>query len=208
MKKSLTYLLITIFCIIYFVGNCLIPTNAEEIINNENCFSATISSSSYYKEYESEIKEKVVDRTSQTDDGEKRTVSYSLAPDKNTSRALVFIGNESNEIIDVLLILDGEDSLQAIDLIDYTNTKIHYGTARERVYQCEKSVCTAFSYQASIDYNDSGCSLFVGQSCNVASLFGHPILAILCKGGVWIACHTSVDKVCTQYYTYLDVCSL
>ena len=80
-------------------------------------------------------------------------------------------------------------------------------TPRRPIYKCIKETCTKWS--KTIEYNpDYGCSYFIGRGCDVALLFGKPIIAILCKSGVWVACHLSLENVCVEYYEEIDVCGL
>lgn len=205
MKKNLvkiSVLIMMFFSQIYTVkADNIIDSSCDEIN-----FTEIVEKTNTYKKYSSQILNIYVNRVSNTDEGMRRTICYVLDPKEKEFRYLTYIGDEFGEIIETIIVEDDNESISALNLSDDIRTSVNY-QPRERAYICYKEVCSSYTKKIGV-HNDNGCSMFIGQSCNVASLLGHPVAAIICKAGVWFACHTSIDKVCNKYVEYQDVCTL
>lgn len=119
---------------------------------------------------------------------------------------MVIVGDDNGNILVAMIVYSDENILSSFDLIEDTKNNV-YLDAKGPVYICSKYTCTKYETKIGI-HNDYGCSYFVGKECNYFSLVGKPLIAIICKAEVWIACKISIDKVCTNYYEELDVCEL
>lgn len=202
MKKLVKILICSIMFLAYFFP---VSANQFEEIGESVNFDEIVENSIYYNEYKDTIVNKEISTKVESELDVRYTISYVLTSSDSETRNLTIIGDENGIIIEALLVYAKQEILTITDLIRNYDTNIY--TARGPVYKCSKYTCTSWS--TSISYNPSlGCSAIVGQSCNIANLFGRPIVAIICKAGVWAACNLSVDKMCTNYYEELDVCGL
>lgn len=173
----------------------------EEI--TEEVFKNVVESSIYFTSYKENIESLDVLRKADTEYGVRYTIQYTLKSVEGDS-TLVFVGDQDGTILEGLEIMAINEQLIVKDLIKDYSTTIH---TRGPVYKCIRYSCT--QWETRLGYQPSpGCSGLVGAPCNVFSLFGHPIVAILCKAGVFVACNATIDKVCTNYYEEIDVCSL
>lgn len=182
------------------------PTMPLESINDTNeLFFEEIIASDYYDNYQKILNEIVVDRIAYSGEDMIRTITFSITGESESM--LTFIGNYDSKIIDVLMTETNDNGIAVYDLYNSYRTHINFSLAKGPIYQCDKTVCTAYATKIGA-HNDFGCSMLVGQACNSIGLLGKPIQVVLCKLGVWIACRISVDKVCTNVISYPDVCSI
>lgn len=193
------------------ISTSSLPMLAEGKKNQEDFqdkFIQNIYSSKTYLEYKDYIDSKFVDRVAETDVGTRRTIVYKLKTDKSDEEmTIVYVGDEQGNIVDNLLSISNNDELACINLLTNIKTSVNFDD-RAAAYICYKEACSYYIDPPTFNSNDQGCSFFLGKTCDVAALFGHPIAAIVCKGGVWIACHVSRNKVCAKFVEYQDVCTL
>lgn len=198
MKRFLNIILSMSLMIVFAVNN----VNAKDEMS-ENDFKDIVENSQYFIEYKEEIKNVDVLRKVNTEFGLRYTIQYTLNSDDLYS-TLVFVGDQDGNIIEALQVKTFDEQIFMDDLIDDYTATVH---TRGPVYKCVRYTCN--QWETKIGYQPSpGCSGLVGMPCEGFRLLGHPIIAILCKVGVFVACNTTIDKVCTNYYEEIDVCSL
>lgn len=205
LKKSML-LLICCFTIIF----TSFPVEAETIqidSSSSEKFKNNIYNSDSYAKYKDYIDSVYVDRVAKTDVGIRHTLVYTLISNDESQMQLTYLGDENGNILENLLTISSDLDFSCINLKNNITTNINYGE-RGAAYICYKEVCSFYIDPPTFHSNDYGCSFFLGKSCDVLKLFGHPIAAILCKGGVWLACRISRDKVCAKFVEYQDVCTL
>ena len=202
MKK----ILITLLATAVFSTSTLATISAETSIENEYSFLDLVKETEYYDDYQSEIIEIEVLREAETDLGRRFTVQYVLNSKEDTSRYLTIVGDDKGNILVAMIVYSDENIISSYDLIEEVSNNI-YINAKGPVYLCSKYTCTSYKTQIGVN-SESACSIVVGQQCNIFSLIGQPVAALICKAGVWIACRVTIDKVCTNYYEELDVCEL
>ena len=190
----------------------LITTNFNVFANErEDDFLTIVESNRNYKKYSDQIDGLEVNKEVETDEGIRKTVSYILKSDNDdVSRKLIFIGDDNNEIVEELILVQTSSNYSLIDLSSgRTNTLNYISRNGERgaVYQCSKYTCTKWKTTVSLTV-ESGCPFYIGEPCNILGLLGSNVYIYLCKAGVFIACHTAIGKGCASYYEELSVCSI
>lgn len=201
MKKILITLLTTAL-----FSTSLLTISAETTIKDEHCFLNLVKETEYYNEYQDEITEMEVLREAETDVGKRFTVQFILDSKEDTSKYLTIVGDEGGNILVAMIVYSDENIISSYDLIEKVSNNIHID-AKGPLYICSKYTCTSYRTQIGVN-NESACSMVIGQQCNIFSVIGHPVAALICKAGVWIACRVTIDKVCTNYYEELDACEL
>ena len=204
MKRLLS---ITLGFILLFIT----PVHAEKkqtdsSLENNYVFLNNIEHSVSYSNYMNRINGVYVNRITNTEYGIRRTISYVLSSAMNETY-LTYIGDLYGNIISSSFVTNDGERLICTDLDNGIQNIVTYNS-RELVLRCFKKQCTSYSYKVNAHLTDRGCSFYVGQNCSQFSPVATPIAAILCRAGVWVACHTSIDKICNSYATYEDICTL
>ena len=182
---------------------------AEYIENTNtytNSFKTVVYNSDTYAKYKDDIESIYVDRSVITDEGLRFTLSFLLHQNNGYSMQLTYVGDEYGNILENVLMVDNDNSLSLIDLKKNIKTSVNY-KERGVAHICFKKVCSSYTHKLNAHKELPRCSSLVGQGCTDYSILGHPVAAIICKSGVWIACHYSIDKVCNNFTEYLDVCA-
>lgn len=203
MKKTFTLILVTLV---------LLTSNFNVFADEDkNDFIDVVENNENYKKYFDQISNLEVNKVVETDEGIRKTVSYILDSEHdNVSRKLIFIGDSDNEIIKELVLIQTDTNYSLIDLSEGRTNTINYTTRngeRGAVYQCSKYTCNKWKTTVSLTV-ESGCPLYIGESCKVLGLLGSNVYIYLCQVGVFLACHTTVGKGCAGYYEELSVCSI
>ena len=202
--KKITLSLLTLFILI--TSNLNLFAEEEKLT-----FLDVVKQNENYKEYFDQISGLEVNKEVETDEGVRKTISFILAADsEDVSRKLIFIGNEEDEIIYELILIQTDSNYSLIDLNEGRTNSINFTAnsgARGAVYQCSKYTCNKWKTTYSLSV-ESGCPFYIGEPCNTLSLLGTEVFVYLCKAGVFIACHISRGRGCTNYYEELSICSI
>lgn len=176
----------------------LIPTTSFAS-NNIDRLNEKLKEVESFKEYEDEIKSEYVMREVESSQGTRITVSYNLE-EEDGKKVLIFVAdNDLNILFGGLTEQDGENAY----LTDFELKTTETFSLRWQP-DCYTDVCTRTRGRLSYD-PAPGCSAFIGQSCNWLNIVGHPVLSAVCKGGVWVLCNVSYDRICTDSVRY-DSC--
>lgn len=197
MKKISMIFLSILTCLSLFIGNvAALGDSDKEKINN---FKRIIEGSQYYLDYEDQIKKiftEVVNENNQI------TVAYTLEETENSNKNLLFIGNESYEFEEVLIVETYENGASVQDLLRDIRTRAHLGWCSEQVCVKEEMRITWAP--------QSGCSYLIGQTCKPLTLIPYygSITYILCRAGVFVACNYDHKVECTAWQTNEYECSV
>ncbi|MGB4985716.1 MAG: hypothetical protein WBO70_08090 [Erysipelotrichaceae bacterium] len=201
--KKITSILIVMIIMISSISDVY----ADDEKNELNQYINYIETTELYLKYKSQITGLEVLRKVNTEEGIRYTVQYSLNKSEKGNSYMVLVSDKSFNMIEALITVYEEKLVSIINLKNEVSTNV-YIQPRKPVYQCTKNTCVRYGPKMDIQIAQ-GCSAIVGQACDVLKLIGEPILYVICKSGVWIACNVNIElKACLRYVEELTVCGL
>lgn len=170
--------------------------------NTDNKFIEIVEESNYYKNNETIVLAEGKENSVNTEEGIKYTAVYEIDVEGTTKANLIFIGDENYKILNIYKVNYYEDRLSIIDLKEDVVSTMN--SARGPVRECLEQVCAS---QAPVINYDSACRKIVGSSC--PQIAGMPIIYLLCKASVAIACtDAEVGYMCVYTVDQFVACPL